>query len=490
MTIASLSPLRAPAWAALGAALVTALSGCEPCLDDDCDGTVRVESIDEFVAENGAVTQLDTLPRQDGGFGFFVQSPTATVRYRGFRNDAGQFVVPNVVAPAHVVELDDVFYVTDGGSVNVGGRSLGRYDVSMTSPSVGLSFEARGLAPWSATDDLQFYSAGAGLYSYGIRQVSGVPTPGETLISGSLSYGQLESATPAVSASRGDVLHVAQMREGAVPGTSGGRGLVCERSVAMARVTNLEASSPGVLTAVFSTGTPSSVPLMYPGSQWRELVSGVHASATATSGFTYAEAAPEFTGPAGDLFNCSAPDAGLVDVQTNLPVVDGFPMNWQRRVVGGVGYRVSRTFMTEPAGTWTHSGSAATMNPVGSATPPSVFPPLALTIDGKPAMELAGVPAGRPITITWKPADRGTAPNAYFVSVFQYEISAGTASLQRVTRWYTNGGALTLPAGHLEEDLLGLITVRALDTTSPKTPWRSVTRGYADALSGPFPITK
>lgn len=90
----------------------------------------------------------------DGGFDVYV----------GSGDNEGTFVVPGVPEGArYTLQVGAMLVNTSTRVVHLGGNSLGRPDSFTANPKEGLVLSASNLAPWTADDELQFISWGAGI---------------------------------------------------------------------------------------------------------------------------------------------------------------------------------------------------------------------------------------------------------------------------------------------------------------------------------------
>lgn len=396
----------------------------------------------------------------------------------------GHFSVQTPASPYYLRYFGSAIY---GSAMNpdLGVWILGRPDQKHAVASTKLSFNVSSLAPWNASDTLEFFSMNAGTALFSIEGVlkpgTGVTTLGGTLDLRLAPYGML------IDAAKGDDAMLLQLVN-----TTGA-------AVAYQRLTKLASFPPFTINdggsqtlsaAMTDVAASSSLSINWSRSQFAAAAAGINPGATDDY-----DLFDVFAQPGGlehgafsstpDLI-IAAPPSSATDVQMTFSYGNPFPTSWPLVAAVGTNHAVS---YTAPNATATSFDGTiyryAAVDQLPSPIVPLVGPVQRPLVDGQSGFtKLAGV--GTTPLLSWSAPALGT-PSSYAVYMYAIDEAFGATALDFMSALYTTATTVRVPPGLLVGGQSYFFELRAfadaLDLSV--TPFAgTLPTGWADTLTG------
>jgi hypothetical protein len=302
---------------------------------------LTVELAGRFVQSDGAVlvAPADLRSRTmtlffEGDGGFDVVSVLG--------NADGTFVVPDVHG-RYLAQLGDLFISATSKHLSLAENIAGRAEVFVANPNEGLQLTASNLAPWTADDELQLASWGAGLTYFSTAQRHGVikqnaPDAGDTSLTATLIDLEGEHV---IEASKGDDLRVLQLSAFTLDG--GGRWKSATRAAQLS--VDLRLNAPTPVATTFDALRQQPISVRYDATSFEAAAAAVHPEAVPFETRWLLDAHLGQFGP--DTITSGAPDLAVVQLppdagQVDLALTYGnpFPQAWTPFVTVGVAFDV------------------------------------------------------------------------------------------------------------------------------------------------------
>jgi hypothetical protein len=384
-------------------------------------------------ADLSAVPVTAAVEEADGGFSL----------YPGTGTDAGTFSISGVP--------NGSFYLRVGGLVTFGSTrtfDLGQLELGRPNPAVAMTanttlrMTASGLAPWGDNDDLQLFSANAGLgyfstYSGYGPILANAPTAGATTLANTdLDFDQW--GFPLIDQTQGDDITVCQLSSGVTDAgvlyqyaTRGARFAPAPFSMADGAPTTF------FLTLVNLAQTAQAYDVRFP--SFASLRPDVNTAATASAGTLWVDVN---IGPLSRGQFSGTPDVLIVSLPPNTPAqtfnfaygnpfpASSFP-EW-----GGVNenFDLQYSIPSADGGTTNPRPETATIEsrfPVAALTAqplqPVISPPRSVTLEGLNAFGALGTISATPV-VQWAAPLTGTASyySIEIIRLFQSPVNNNT----------------------------------------------------------------
>ncbi len=408
-------------------------------------------------------------------------------RYPGTGTAEGTWEVPGVPAGPYLLQVGRTYLVTSAREVDFTDLQEGRADALTPSEGTSLKLNATGLSPWQFTDDLQLFSAGAGLsfwsyLSYGA--LAGDPNDADTSLNGFEVEANKAAGFRLVDRNKGDALTAVHL---ATQPTDGGVRVISAvsafTSTGLAMVDRQSNALSGAFAPLPQRATNLDLRLQELAFEARKL----HPAATEAGTSVFVSSLPA-SGTA-DIFRGSAPDLLIAVYEpklanTVLRESYGDPYGAGRERVGVIQAEalVTHAFPTPDGGTVTRTSVGGVSvedrlsNLERGPIVPLVGPPTVPRVDARPLQsDLAGV--GLTPELSWASPATGSATH-FRVMVTEFVPNPDPArapSLVTLGTLWTRGYKLRLPPGLLRQGgtfRLSLTAIHSPGMDIERAPWR------------------
>lgn len=457
-------------------------------------------------ADLSTVTIGAWVPTSDGS-SFTYRAGTGTTN--------GTFLIPNVDRVPYFLQYGTTYLWTSSRNLDLSSGSLGRADAVNEPDGTPFTFDLNGLSPWQAADDVQLFSAGAGLaYFSGTCSTPYPDIPeGTTSLAYTMDYAaslRTCGAQPLrIEPSKGDNLIVAQMvsRTDLDAGVDGGLEIAeLRRSV---QLSSLAGGTDGGVdggVGIVARGTMTALPTTaqsfdFRASQYDALALAAHPSASLYYELVDVGTLPRYSDygqfdgyPDLAYSNNYAPGQG--DYRVTLQYGNPYPTSqWQRVVASQATALVPFSVGLSDGGTSRvarYSAVTSSMvqmqDGVTQTLVPQVGPPRDVRLNGVAATgTLTGV--GLTPVASWTVPSVGT-PTRYQVRLYElYATATGGTSRTFVGTFYTTQTQFRLPPGFLVSGKSYMLQLYAVyePGSNPDVPFISgPSYHYSMAFSGRF----
>jgi hypothetical protein len=424
----------------------------------------------------------------------WLETDAGTFDQRSVLGDVnGNFVVADVPHSQFVFELGSIFIATDSRVVNLGDNVAGRPDVTVLNPNEGITLTAGNLAPWSANDELQLASWGAGIGYFSSAISNSIfrahaPDAGDTALSA--LWLDMEG-WDVIEGSKGDDLRIFQLSGQALDG--GGIWKSATRSVSV--TTDLKLNLPTPVATTFVTLDQQAVQVSLDTASFEASRADVSPGAVMYESRWLLDA--QLGGPGPNALTESPdlailvlpPDAGVVDM--TMSYGNPFPAEWQPFVTVGSAFEVLYTVPATDGGTSTARSevgaisrslplSDAQNGPIG----PAITPVRNVKLDGVAISQAIPTVGASPV-ITWDAPAVGTVTRVD-VECIVLRPGTPTTRLHQGTLHAVGTNRVRFPTGFLqpgETQYLRITAVTQPDGWDPTMPLREVGPPAASAAT-------
>jgi hypothetical protein len=373
----------------------------------------------------------------------------------------GTATIAGVPPGAYWLIIGSRWYLTHEREIDLGLENLGRPNVVQGSPGSALSVTGAGLTPFSPNDEVQLFSANAGIGFYSTASGSNAisanaPAAGDTGFSqarfpfdndantGSVAY-------PLLDAAQGDTLTISQLSFSSL----GSAGIFSQALSKTATVSvSMADGAVTALTTAFTDAPRVQTTLDYRLAEMEAQAAEIAPGATPSSAGLFIDAnSTGRTIVAGtpDLF-IAIPPTGMGNQTLAISYGDPFPCAWSRYIATPVGFSVPYTGLNAAGAPLTSFTSATAFSQfiahgAQQTLKPLITPPRSLLVDGHAGQEIFTVSTTP--TLTWQAPRIGEA-RQYIVQVRR--ISSQNPVYSRVATLLVDGSVkrLRLPAGLLQ----------------------------------------
>lgn len=340
----------------------------------------------------------------------------------GSGTSAGTFTIPNVPeGPYYLKYGAREFVVTSKRTVDLSFHLFGRTEALLAVAPTPVTFELTNLAPWQATDDLQFVSVGAATTLYRFEEAPSIGTPDAGDTSASITVDWAEHQGNLVVSGLGDIAYITQLETrdaGGVAYQGVGRALI-------ASAMSMEDGKPTTVSGALSPAPEQTLQVSWKRSAFDGHRADVSPSGVFEDHYLYIDAQPGglengFFGPTPDLAIVNTPGAsGSSDLELTLSFGNPFPSSWPLVALAVERVKVP---ITAPGATTSldiYGTIASTVAVTGSTltVTPTLSPPREIQINGQSAFSPRTGVGFTPL-LSWNPPALGT-PDSYRVSVYQ-----------------------------------------------------------------------
>ncbi len=425
---------RCVAMCAVVASACTGASAADASVDLTRD--IRGDFIDRYTLPDGSVLE-GTLDVTTLTVAAFVELPDGGFETHSTTGVAGgQFVIRDVPQGRYSLAAAATVIDTDQRVTHFGQNRLGRPYAQAANPGEGYRITATHLAPWSADDELQFFSwsAGIGFFSTSQRDFSDHrPDAGSESLQGAfIDFGGINAPeTP-----KGDTLTLTQLHAQTLD--SGVLVKTAARTVTVQKSLLVGTATP--LTVDFADPPLDSVTLSLQRDAFVRFVAAQGPGAQLFSSRMALSAHPgsfEFTTSDGtpDLALAEFPlDAGVTSVTASFGTVYG--AEFSQYLSGGIASEVNYALPVDGGSSLPRSevatvSSIVTRAQSTGALAPLISPLRTLTLDGIDALGSTAVSCSLTPVLTWAAPSVGTLTRTD-IDVLELSVSPQTGGTNRL----------------------------------------------------------
>lgn len=419
--------------------------------------------------------------------------------YPGSGQRDGIFLIPGVPPDlTYLLRFNRDYVMTSARTLDLGFWLKGRPDAVSAEQGTRLAIALSGLNPWGVADDLELFSANAGVAGFNIWADDidhTVPRPGTTYLVQTLDYLAIFPQV-LIEATRGDqtIVHQLVTKYAGMPGAGAVYAAAAKAlSTSSLTVVNRQTSSlAGTLADVLQDNTFS---LNWALSTFHAYGSQVHPSAQFQDDELYIavlrdSASHGFYDAAPDLVEAYVPP-GTSDQTFEFIYGNPFPSEWGEPFAESL-TRYVMAYLA-PGATLPYLANAN----LGYADLLSNFPvdhniqmspPRNVSINGQIATgDLSGI--GLTPTISWDPPEVGT-PIYYRVTLRELTVSGIQTQAPTRGRFFTADTSLSVPPGVLADGRRYFVAIGAYNRGGPDFRQAPLQTGlplaFASALTGTF----